>query len=120
MAELNQIVNIGNYQSQEAKKFVVEQQLSSIEDFVHDLKQKKATVYTVIMKESISGFDGVVTLSSLLLQMNLYCRKKNSLMLLKQLKADELTQAILSFYDGTYVKMREYAKFVKEVFAVLS
>lgn len=120
MAELREIIHLGDYQSKEAKKFVIEQQLSPLEDFVYELKQRKATVYTAIMKETISGFDGVVTLSSLLLRMNLYCRKKNSLMLLKQLKADELTQAILSFYDGTYIKMREYAKYVKEVFAVLS
>ena len=72
-----------------------------------------------IMKGHITGFDGVVTLSSLLLQMNLFCRKQGSLQLLKQLRADELTEAILSFYDASYVKMAEYARFVKDAFACL-
>ena len=68
------------------------------------------------MTENIVGFNGVITLSSLLLQANLYCRKNNSLMLLKQIDADKLTEAILSFYSGEYIKMVEYSKAIKSIF----
>ena len=108
-----------DYKTVEAKTQVIQSNAASLEEFVKGLKQRKATVYSTIMTESISGFNGVVTLSSLLLQMNLFCRKHNSLQLLRQLKADELTRAILSFYDGSFTAMRDYSKFVKEIFACI-
>ena len=107
------------YESKEAKAQEIRANSESLEIFVKGLKQRKAEVYAAIMKGHITGFDGVVTLSSLLLQMNLFCRKQGSLQLLKQLRADELTEAILSFYDASYVKMAEYARFVKDAFACL-
>jgi len=105
-----------NYKTKEAKYEIIKERFSILEDFIKGLKQRKATVYTAIMTNNITGFDGVVTLSSLLLQVNLYCRKNNSLMLLKQIDADKLTEAILSFYSGEYIKMIEYSKLIKNIF----
>lgn len=105
-----------NYKTKEAKYEIIKKEFSILEDFIKGLKHRKATVYTAIMTSNISGFDGVITLSSLLLQVNLYCRKNNSLMLLKQIDADKLTEAILSFYSGEYLKMVEYSKSIKTIF----
>lgn len=107
------------YETIEAKKQTIAEYASPINNFIRGLKERKATVYSAIMTETISGFNGVVTLSSLLLQVNLYCRKNNSLLLLKQIKADELTEAILSFYTGEYKSMVTYSKFIKELFSCL-
>ena len=105
-----------NYKTKEAKYEIIRERFSILDDFIRGLKQRRATVYTAIMTENIVGFNGAITLSSLLLQANLYCRKNNSLMLLTQIDADKLTEAILSFYSGEYIKMVEYAKLIKSIF----
>ncbi len=107
---------LSNYKTKEAKYQIIKEKFSTLEDFIKGLKQRRATVYTAIMTDNIVGFNGVITLSSLLLQVNLYCRKNNSLMLLKQIDADKLTEAILSFYLGEYTKMVEYSKIIKSIF----
>ena len=76
---------LSNYKTKEAKYQIIKEKFSTLEDFIKGLKQRRATVYTAIMTDNIVGFNGVITLSSLLLQANLYCRKNNSLMLLKQI-----------------------------------
>lgn len=116
---MSSIETLKNYKSKEARTEIVKGNYAILEDFVRGLKQRKSTVYTSIMTESITGFDGVVTLSSLLLQANLYCRKNNSLFLLKQLEADNLALAIYSFYSGEYIKMVEYASFIKTLFEAI-
>lgn len=117
MADLQ--IDFSKYTTEEARQAVIRAHFSDLDEFVKGLKQRKSTVYAAIMTETISGFNGVVTLSSLLLQMNLFCRKKNSLFLLQQLRADELTKAILSFYDGSYKDLAIYSRFLKEIFKFL-
>lgn len=113
---MSSIEILNNYKTKEAKYQIIKERFSILEDFIKGLKQRRATVYSAIMTENIVGFNGVITLSSLLLQVNLYCRKNNSLMLLKQIDADKLTEAILSFYLGEYTKMVEYSKTIKSIF----
>lgn len=115
-SEIKEIFDPTGYKSEEARRTVMQAKATPLDYFVRGLKQRKAIVYTAIMTESIQGFNGVITLSSLLLQVNLFCRKHNSLTLLKQLQADKLTEAINSFYTGEYTKMRDYTVFIKEVF----
>lgn len=116
MASIAELFNVDAYATDEAKKIAIESQCTELQAFIRGLKQRKATVYTEIMRATVVSFDVVIALSSLLLQANLYCRKTQSMMLMKQLFADELAAALSAFYAADYQKAAEYFIFIKQVF----
>ena len=116
MASIQELFKVDEYSTLEAKKLAIESQCTELQAFIRGLKQRKATVYSEIMKAKVVSFDVVIALSSLLLQANLYCRKTKSMLLLKQLFADELAEAIGAFYKADYIKAAEYFLFIKQVF----
>lgn len=116
MASIRELFNVDGLQTEEAKKIAIESQAVELQAFVKGLRSRKAQVFTSILKYNTITFDVVVTLSSLLLQANLYCRKTRNMLLLRQLFANELATAIESFYTGEYTKTAEYLAFIKQVF----
>lgn len=116
MASIRELFNVEGLTSDDAKLAAIQTQSVELQAFIKGLRNRKAQVFTSILKATIVTFDVVVTLSSLLLQANLYCRKTRSMLLLNQLFADELADAISSFYKGDYVKTAEYLSFIKQVF----
>ena len=116
MASIKELFNVEGYSSEEARKLAIEAQCTELQTFVKGLRNRKAQVFTSILKMTTVTFDALVTFSSLLLQANLYCRKTHSMMLLKQLFASELSDAISAYYSGDYAKTAEYLFFIKQVF----
>lgn len=116
MASIAALFKIDGYTTDEARKIAIESQCTELQSFIKGLKQRKATVYTEIMRATVVSFDVVVALSSLLLQANLYCRKTQSMLLMRQLFADELAAALSAFYSADYAKAAEYFIFIKQVF----
>lgn len=116
MASLRELFNIEGLTSREAQKIALESQADELQSFIKGLRSRKAQVFTEVLKIDKVTFDAVVTLSSLLLQANLYCRKTRSMLLLKQLFADELAEAIAAFYKSDYLKVANYMEFIKQVF----
>lgn len=116
MASLRQLFNVEGLVSVEAQKLAIEQQARELQAFVKGLKTRKSQVFSEVLQMEKVTFDAVVTLSSLLLQANLYCRKMQSMLLLNQLFADELAEAISSFYKKDYLVTAEYMSFIKQVF----
>lgn len=117
MASLREVFNIEGLSSQEAIEIALKTQAAELQVFIKGLRSRKAQVFTEVLKMSTVTFDAVITLSSLLLQANLYCRKTQSMLLLKQLFADELAEAILAFYTANYTVTAKYIEFIKQVFA---
>lgn len=120
MASIQELFDISGLKSEEAKRAAIESQAVELQRFVKGLRSRKAQVFTAVLKSSIVTFETVVTLSSLLLQANLYCKKSRNLLLLKQLFADELTDAIKAFYQGNYEITAEYLAFIRQVFSLFS
>ncbi|MCM1323038.1 MAG: hypothetical protein NC218_02530 [Acetobacter sp.] len=120
MASIRELFNVDGLQTEEAKKAAIESQAVELQAFVRGLRSRKAQVFTAVLKAEAITFDVVVTLSSLLLQANLYCRKTRSMMLLKQLFATELAEALQSFYAGEYTKTAEYLAFIRQVFELFT
>lgn len=116
MANLRDVFNVEGLLTPEAKQLAIEQQAQELQSFVKGLKSRKAQVFTQISQLDKVTFDAVVALSSLLLQANLYCRKTQSMLLLNQLFADELAQAIAAFYTKDYLVTAEYMAFIKQLF----
>lgn len=120
MASIQQLFDISGLKSEEAKKAAIESQAVELQRFVKGLRSRKAQVFTAVLKSTTVTFETVVTLSSLLLQANLYCKKARNLLLLTQLFADELTDAIKAFYQGNYEITAEYLAFIRQVFSLFS
>lgn len=116
MADIRELFNVDGLTSEEAKLAAIQSQAIELQDFIKGLRSRKAQVFTSILKSRVVTFDTVVTLSSLLLQVNLYCRKTKSVMLLNQLSADELAGAISAFYAGDYLTTANYLAFIRQVF----
>ncbi len=120
MASIRELFNVDGLQSEEAKRAAIETQSVELQNFVKGLRSRKAQVFTSVLRAEAVTFDVVVTLSSLLLQANLYCRKTKSMLLLKQLFATELADALRSFYAGEYTKTAEYLTFIRQVFELFT
>lgn len=120
MASIRELFNVDGLQTEEARTAAIESQAVELQAFVKGLRSRKAQVFTSVLKADKVTFDVVVTLSSLLLQANLYCRKTRSMMLLKQLFASELAEALKSFYAGEYTKTAEYLAFIRQVFELFT
>ena len=120
MASIQQLFDISGLQSETAKRAAIESQAVELQRFVKGLRSRKAQVFTAVLKSNVVTFETVVTLSSLLLQANLYCKKARSLELLKQLFAEELTDAIKAFYQGDYETTAKYLVFIRQVFSLFS
>ena len=116
MASLEKVFDIDGLLSDEARKIAIEQQAQELQAFVRGLKSRKAQVFTEVLRMDKVTFEAVITLSSLLLQVNLYCRKTQSMLLLNQLFADELSESIAGFYKKDYLKTANYINFIKQVF----
>lgn len=116
MASIRELFNVDGLQTEEAKRLAIESQAVELQTFIKGLRNRKAQVFTSILRATTVTFDVVVTLSSLLLQANLYCRKTRNMLLLKQLFVDELVEAIESFYTSEYTKTAKYLAFIKQVF----
>lgn len=116
MASLKQVFNIEGLVSREAQELAIEQQAQELQAFVKGLKTRKSQVFSEILQVEKVTFDAVVALSSLLLQANLYCRRTQSMLLLNQLFANELAEAIAAFYKKEYLVTAAYVSFIKQVF----
>lgn len=119
MASLRELFNIEGLESQEAKRIAVESQARELQDFIKGLRKRKAQVYTEILKIQVVTFDSVIALTSLLLQANLYCRRTHSMLLLRQIFASELAEALRRFYNLDYAPLVDYINFMKELFTVI-
>lgn len=120
MASIQELFDISGLKSEEAKLAAIKSQAVELQRFVKGLRSRKAQVFTAVLKSNVVTFETIVTLSSLLLQANLYCKKSRNLLLLKQLFADELTDAIKAFYQGNYEITAEYLAFIRQVFSLFS
>jgi hypothetical protein len=119
MASLKELFNIEGLATKEAKELAIEQQAKELKLFIQGLRKRKSQVYTELLKVEVITFSTVITLSSLLLQANLYCRKTQSMLLLKQLFADELAEAIAAFYRMEYQPIAKYINYIKQLLTVL-
>ena len=116
MASLQELFNIEGLLSAEAQQLAIEQQAQELQTFIRGLKSRKSQVVTEISRLDKVTFDAVITLSSLQLQAYLYCRKTHSMLLLKQLFAEELAAAIAAFSTQDYLTTAAYMTFIKQVF----
>jgi hypothetical protein len=116
MANIHNVFNIESYLTKEAKKIALEQQAEELSEFITGLKQRKSQVFMEIVNFDSISYDTIVSLCSLLLQTNLYCRKMRSTILLKQLGIEELVEAIQAYYTQDYIRVSEYARFIQELF----
>lgn len=119
MASLRELFNIEGLTTKEAKEYAIETQARELRNFIQGLRKRKSQVYTELLGTELITFNTVITLSSLLLQANLYCRKTQSMLLLKQLFADELAGAIKAFYQSEYLPVAEYIKYIKQLLYIL-
>ena len=119
MASLKELFNIEGLATKEAKEYAVEAQARELRAFIQGLRKRKSQVYTELLGVEVITFNTVITLSSLLLQANLYCRKTQSMLLLKQLFAQELAGAIEAFYRMDYLPIAEYIKYIKQLLNIL-
>lgn len=116
MANIQDIFNISGYATPQAMKLAVEQQAQELTTFILGLKQRKSQVFSEVVNFENLTYDAVVTLSSLLLQMNLYCRKTRSTLLLRQLNVEELVDAINAYYKQDYTSVIMHIKFLRQLF----
>ena len=118
MASIRELFDVEGLQTEEARVVAIQSQAVELQSFIKGLRSRKAQVFTNLVNAKTVTFDVVVALSSLLLQANLYCRKTRNMLLLKQLFADELAQALASFYAGDYTQTAEYLSFIRQVFGL--
>jgi hypothetical protein len=119
MASLRELFNVDGLATREAKEIAIESQAKELRAFIQGLRSRKSQVYTELLRTEVITFNTVITLSSLLLQANLYCRKTHSMLLLKQLFADELAEAIGAFYRMDYLPITEYLKYMKQLLSII-
>lgn len=118
MASIRELFDVEGLQTEEARIVAIQSQAVELQNFIKGLRSRKAQVFTNLVGAKTVTFDVVVALSSLLLQANLYCRKTRNMLLLKQLFADELAEALAAFYAGDYAKSAEYLSFIRQVFGL--
>ena len=118
MASIKELFNVEGLQTEQARVVAIQSQSVELQSFIKGLRNRKAQVFTNLLNAQAVTFDVVVALSSLLLQANLYCRKTRNMLLLRQLFAEELVQALAAFYAGDYTQTAEYLSFIKQVFGL--
>jgi hypothetical protein len=116
MANIHDVFNVSGYTTKEACRIAIEQQAEDLAGFISGLKKRKSQVFAEIIAFNSISYDLIVTLCSLLLQVNLYCRRVRSTLLLKQLGILELVAAIEDYYTQKYERVMEYSTFIKELF----
>lgn len=119
MASLKELFNIDGLTTKEAKEFAIESQARELRAFIQGLRKRKSQVYTELMKTEMVTFEAVIAISSLLLQANLYCRKTHSMLLLKQIFAEELAKSIGAFYRMDYQPIADYLNYIKQILTIL-
>jgi hypothetical protein len=107
------------YQSREAKLFILKEKADKISDFIRGLRGSKSKVYLQIMRE-VTGIESLVTLQSLLLQVSLYYRKTSDSRLNDLLEVNRAHKALYHYYNNKdFSLIVDYMKELKKLFELI-
>lgn len=107
------------YQSKEAKLFVLKERADKISDFIRNLRRSKSKVYLQIMNE-VTGVESLVTIQSLLLQISLYYKKTSDSRLNDLLDVIKAHKALYYYYSNKdFTLIVEYLKEIKRLFDLI-